>query len=66
MCLASSLIGKLFFTNLRPPAMVRAVMDQFWSVLSMPIGLMLCFTPILIAWILNEVRNDPINKKERK
>jgi hypothetical protein len=46
--------------------MVRAVMDQFWSVLSMPIGLMLCFTPILIAWILNEVRNDPINKKERK
>lgn len=32
----------------------------------MPIGLMLCFTPILIAWILNEVRNDPINKKERK
>jgi hypothetical protein len=27
-------------------------MDKFWSVLSMPIGLFLCFTPVLIAWVI--------------
>jgi hypothetical protein len=41
-------------------------MDQFWSVLSMPIGLMLCFTPVLIAWVINENRKKPEEKKERK
>jgi hypothetical protein len=27
-------------------------MDAFWSVAAMPIGLFLCFTPIVIAWVL--------------
>ena len=26
--------------------------DQFWSIFAMPIGLMICFTPIVIAWLL--------------
>jgi hypothetical protein len=26
-------------------------MDAFWSVAAMPIGLLLCFTPVLIAWV---------------
>jgi len=41
-------------------------MDQFWSVLSMPIGVMLCFTPILVAWIINETRKTPEDKNDRK
>jgi hypothetical protein len=27
-------------------------MDAFWSVAAMPIGLFLCFTPIVIAWVI--------------
>ena len=26
--------------------------EAFWSVAAMPIGLMLCFFPVLIAWAL--------------
>jgi hypothetical protein len=28
--------------------------DQFWSIFAMPIGLMICFTPIVVAWLLAE------------
>jgi hypothetical protein len=27
-------------------------MDIFWSVGAMPIGLFLCFTPVVIAWVI--------------
>ena len=29
-------------------------MDMFWSWFAMPIGLMLCFSPLVIAWIIAE------------
>ena len=35
--------------------------DQFWSFFAMPIGLMICFSPIVIAWLLagkNEFSDD--------
>lgn len=27
--------------------------DQFWSFFAMPIGLMICFAPIVVAWLLS-------------
>jgi len=33
-------------------------MDKFWSIFAMPIGLMMCFTPILIAWVMTEMKNS--------
>jgi hypothetical protein len=27
-------------------------MDAVWSVLAMPIGVFLCFSPVVLAWIL--------------
>jgi len=27
--------------------------DKFWSILAMPIGLMLCFGPCIIAWVIS-------------
>jgi hypothetical protein len=32
-------------------------MDKFWSICSMPIGVMLCFGPALIAWVVAELKN---------
>ncbi len=29
-------------------------MDKFWSICSMPIGLLFCFGPVLVAWWLAE------------
>ena len=31
-------------------------MDKFWSVGAMPIGLLTCFMPVLIAWVLLEMK----------
>jgi hypothetical protein len=28
--------------------------DQFWSIFTMPIGLLLCFSPVVIAWLIAE------------
>jgi hypothetical protein len=33
-------------------------MDKFWSICAMPIGVFACFTPVLIAWVL-EARKNP-------
>jgi len=27
-------------------------MDAFWSVMAMPVGLFACFTPVVIAWMI--------------
>jgi hypothetical protein len=39
-------------------------MDKFWSILSMPIGVFACFTPVLVAWVLAE-RRKPKDKDRR-
>ncbi len=33
--------------------------DQFWSIFSMPIGLMICFAPLVIAWFFAERKSPP-------
>ena len=30
--------------------------DNFWGVLAMPVGLLICFGPVLVAWALAEFR----------
>jgi hypothetical protein len=37
--------------------------DQFWSIFAMPIGLFLCFTPILIVWVRAERKDEEAAKK---
>jgi hypothetical protein len=38
--------------------------DQFWSFFSMPIGLLICFAPIVIAWL--SAGPDPAAEKDPK
>lgn len=37
-------------------------MDKFWSIFSMPIGLLFCFGPAIIAWILAERNKQRADK----
>jgi len=37
-------------------------MDEFWSIFCVPIGVMLCFGPALIAWVIAE-RKNPSSKE---
>ena len=30
------------------------IMDKFWSIFCMPIGVLFCFGPVLVAWWLTE------------
>lgn len=46
------------FTSWISVAILAFFMDKFWSVCAMPIGLFLCFTPIVIAWVLAESKSS--------
>lgn len=41
-------------------------MDKFWSVCAMPIGLFLCFTPVLVAWVLAARKGQGGQPKDRR
>jgi hypothetical protein len=42
-------------------------MEKFWSICSMPIGLLLCFFPVLIAWVIAGSKPDePAPRTEKK
>jgi hypothetical protein len=41
-------------------------MDAIWSVAAMPIGLFLCFTPIVIAWAIMSLRKPDTRNAERR
>jgi hypothetical protein len=40
--------------------------DAFWSVCAMPIGLLTCFTPVLIAWVLKEMKEPARDKSDKR
>jgi hypothetical protein len=41
--------------------------DQFWSIFVMPIGLLICAGPMIIAWLMAEFRNpDQRDKNSRR
>jgi hypothetical protein len=31
--------------------------DQFWSLFCVPIGLLVCFGPVIVGWLIAELRN---------
>lgn len=33
--------------------------DQFWSIFVMPIGLLICSAPMVIAWLIAEFKKPP-------
>lgn len=38
--------------------------DQFWSIFAMPIGLLMCAGPMVIAWLIAEFRAPARNRKK--
>lgn len=40
--------------------------DQFWSIFAMPIGLMICFWPAVLAWMLAGVNGDTKEGADKK
>lgn len=38
--------------------------DQFWSLFCMPIGLFICFGPVIVGWLISELKN-PERKKDK-
>ena len=36
---------------------------QFWSIFTMPIGLMLGFGPAIIVWLMSEISGKDKNRK---
>jgi len=42
-------------------------MDKFWSVFTFPLGLLICFGPAIVAWLIEEFKTPPPeNRNERK
>jgi len=37
-------------------------MDKFWSIFTMPIGVMLCFGPALLYWLKMELNGSDKDK----
>lgn len=40
-------------------------MDKFWSILTMPIGVALCFGPALLVWWLSRDKKPRENEREQ-
>ena len=59
---------KLFFTFGAAAADLRAFMEDmnWWGVLAMPIGVVLCFGPVIVAWALAERRDATEEHKHRR
>lgn len=41
-----------------------ASMDKFWSILTMPIGVALCFGPAVLVWWLTRDKKPRENERE--
>jgi len=54
----------LYFRSARREAR-RTVMDKFWSILAMPLGVILCFGPGMIVWWLTRDKKPPPPGHER-
>lgn len=47
-----------------PISILKLVMDKFWSVFAMPIGLALCFGPAVIVWWLTRDKASDTDKPQ--
>jgi hypothetical protein len=43
---------------------LAAAMDKFWSICSMPIGVFLCFSPVLVAWVITASKKSSDRPKD--
>ena len=41
-------------------------MDKFFSIMTFPIGLLICFSPALIVWLKAELKSPPQGKDKEK
>ena len=46
-------IPALYFLSCAGYRIADMVHDKFWSIFAMPIGVLLCFGPCIITWILS-------------
>jgi hypothetical protein len=46
-------------------ASLAHLMDKFWSIFTMPIGVALCFGPALVVWWLTEGAKKSRNDKSK-
>ena len=60
-------VGKRRFTFRQTKAILIPDMssDQFWSIFAMPIGLLICFGPIVITWVRAERRDAAAKRQDR-
>jgi hypothetical protein len=47
------------------PDIFPTCMDKFWSILTMPIGVALCFGPALLVWWLSRDKKPRENEREQ-
>lgn len=46
---------------------LRPVMDKFWSICAMPIGVMLCMLPAAVAWwFIDRKKPGPDDAEKKK
>jgi len=59
--------GKISLLTIFSTQFDRAFMDKILSIFTFPVGLLLCFTPVLIVWLKAEFKesrsNNPIDKQ---
>jgi hypothetical protein len=57
----ASIVTAVRFTFERPLIKIHAFMksDVFWSLFAMPIGLVLCFGPAIVVWLLAGTEDAP-------
>jgi hypothetical protein len=57
-------IRRLYFR--RWISRILPIMDKFWSIFAMPIGVALCFGPAVVVWWLTEGRKQSPDDKQEK
>ena len=53
----------LYILSLRGKPRGRMI-DKFWSVCSMPLGVLICFGPAILVWLSIELKSPPADKHD--
>jgi hypothetical protein len=41
-------------------------MDKFWSVFTFPLGVLICFGPAIVAWLIEELKSPPSEQDDHR
>jgi hypothetical protein len=63
---AAGIAPQTFFTNATEIVNFTPYMDKFWSVATFPIGVLICFGPAIVAWLIEEFKTPPPEKDEQR